>query len=237
MISIISCNEKDRLLESYVHILFHTELLLRWVDQKLKHLTNFDSMSNVQKHMNTENGMSLQEVYSTFDFITIAGSETVVSAMSSAIYHLAANASKLEILAKEVRSFSSDTNITISSTNSLKYLQAVISEAMRIFPALPGMLIRNTGAKGHIVAGRYVPPHTRIGIANFSAYTSSDNFRDADQFVPERWLGDERYSSDNRGIFKPFSYGPRDCLGIKYVLATFIQRLLHKVFHMLNSQL
>jgi cytochrome P450 len=46
-------------------------------------------------------------------------------------------------------------------------------------------------------------------------YTSPKLFKDPFAFVPERWLGDERYADDARAAVQPFSAGPRDCLGKK----------------------
>jgi cytochrome P450 len=46
-------------------------------------------------------------------------------------------------------------------------------------------------------------------------YYSPTIFRDPKSFVPERWMGDERYADDERSAFQPFSVGPRDCLGKK----------------------
>lgn len=48
-----------------------------------------------------------------------------------------------------------------------------------------------------------------------AAYHSEENFRDPDEFVPERFLGDERYKNDRFDVLQPFSYGPRNCIGQK----------------------
>lgn len=50
---------------------------------------------------------------------------------------------------------------------------------------------------------------------HWPAYYSELNFKDPKKFVPERWLDDPRYASDNRAILSPFSLGPRDCIGKK----------------------
>jgi cytochrome P450 len=39
----------------------------------------------------------------------------------------------------------------------------------------------------------------------------------AEDFIPERWLGDSQFERDKRQIFTPFSVGPRNCIGKKYV--------------------
>ena len=46
---------------------------------------------------------------------------------------------------------------------------------------------------------------------------SSRNFEKPDEFIPERWMDDgERdpiFENDKAEALKPFSYGPRDCIG------------------------
>lgn len=51
------------------------------------------------------------------------------------------------------------------------------------------------------------------------SFLDPKNFHEAQSFAPERWLKpehalfEERFAADNRAICKPFSHGPRDCLG------------------------
>jgi cytochrome P450 len=51
---------------------------------------------------------------------------------------------------------------------------------------------------------------------------SERNYKDPELFVPERWLGEERYKDDKRSALNPFSFGPRNCLGKKYVYYFFL---------------
>lgn len=46
-------------------------------------------------------------------------------------------------------------------------------------------------------------------------YRSAHNFRDPHAFVPERWLGNEKFAGDRKVALQPFSVGSRDCLGKK----------------------
>jgi cytochrome P450 len=49
-------------------------------------------------------------------------------------------------------------------------------------------------------------------------YQDPKNFAEPKSFIPERWLGeDERFANDDKAALNPFSYGPRNCLGKKYV--------------------
>jgi cytochrome P450 len=56
---------------------------------------------------------------------------------------------------------------------------------------------------------------TSVYVSQYPANHSARNFTDPNAFIPERWLGDERFTKDNFAVFNPFSFGPRDCLGKK----------------------
>ncbi|KAI8666353.1 hypothetical protein NCS57_00859800 [Fusarium keratoplasticum] len=74
-------------------------------------------------------------------------------------------------------------------------------------------------------------PQTRVSVPHWAAFHSESNFRDADSFVPERWLGDISYSNDSKDVLQPFSTGPRNCIGknLAYAEMRFIlARLLWK---------
>lgn len=61
-------------------------------------------------------------------------------------------------LAAEVRSkFHSEEDITLTNLQHLNYLQAVIDEAMRLFPSAPGTQPRVISPGGDTIVGRYVP--------------------------------------------------------------------------------
>jgi cytochrome P450 len=49
-------------------------------------------------------------------------------------------------------------------------------------------------------------------------FHSPSNFTVPEKFHPERWLGDPLFSNDDKPAFQPFSSGPRNCIGKRYVL-------------------
>lgn len=57
----------------------------------------------------------------------------------------------------------------------------------------------------------------KVGVNPYAAQRSPRNFSDADCFIPERWTGEAKYSLDRREALVPFSYGPHNCIGRKYV--------------------
>ncbi|CZR63994.1 related to cytochrome P450 CYP3/CYP5/CYP6/CYP9 subfamilies [Phialocephala subalpina] len=61
--------------------------------------------------------------------------------------------------------------------------------------------------------------YTKVGVHQFATYHSTTNFHLPGEFHPERWLPSETenpaspFYNDNRECHKPFSFGPRDCIG------------------------
>lgn len=69
-------------------------------------------------------------------------------------------------------------------------------------------------------------PRTSVFVSQKAAYYSATNFQDHDLFVPERWLPNSGYESDRKDVMQAFSYGPRNCLGKKYVHVAVLRTLL-----------
>jgi cytochrome P450 len=117
----------------------------------------------------------------------------------------------------------------------LKYQNAVISESLRLWPAAPETFRRVVNKGGKIIAGKYVPAGTHVGVYHWVAGHYSQAWTNVDEFVPERWLvksanksgetnsketstwtsnnQDDRYRSDQRSLQQPFNVGPRNCAG------------------------
>lgn len=78
-------------------------------------------------------------------------------------YYLLKNPSILSQLQKEVRSsFTQYEDITAATTVPLKYLKAVIHEAMRVYPPLPFALPRVVPQGGCTVDGHFLPGGVRL---------------------------------------------------------------------------
>ncbi|RDW75926.1 hypothetical protein BP5796_06747 [Coleophoma crateriformis] len=175
-----------------------------------------DFMTYAIANRDTPKGPTMKELEVTAGTLVLAGSETSASLLGGITFHLLKNPDKLAKLTAEIRSsFASESDINMTSVNSLKYALAVVDEGMRIFPPVPGTLYRTTKAGGNMIAGRYVPPNINVGVAHWATYHSPDNFKDPHRFVPERWLGDPAYANDNRLALQPFQVGPRNCIGRK----------------------
>jgi cytochrome P450 len=117
-----------------------------------------DFISHILKR-DAEGGLAIPEIKSTISLLVIAGSETTATLLSGVTYMLLKNPCILAKLKDEVRSaFQDEDEITIVSVGNLNYMLAVLNEALRMYPPVPGGLSRRTGDDGDIILGQYVPP-------------------------------------------------------------------------------
>lgn len=193
----------------------HVELCKRAADKRLAEKTNRpDFMSYVIRHNEKETGMSVAEIQANCYVVIIGGSETTATLLSGCVYHLLRNCSVLDALVAEIRgAFKEQKDITFASVSALPLLLGVLNETLRIYPPVPTKLPRAVPAGGAIVDGRFVPAGTIVSVCHWAASHSVMNFKDPEEFRPERWMGNEEYERDRRDAAQPFSYGPRNCIG------------------------
>lgn len=188
------------------------------VDRRINRVTDRKDFLHYILAANDEKGMSRAEINVNAFSLSIAGSESTATLLSGATFYLLKNRHMYATLIKEIRTaFKSDNEITLASTNNLAYLEAVLSESLRLYPPVAGTLPRQVPPGGETIDGAYVPAGTSVGVNHFSCYHHPQNFYRAEDFLPERWLPEIRdaapFEKDNRACMQPFSFGPRNCLG------------------------
>ncbi|KAF2168707.1 hypothetical protein M409DRAFT_20724 [Zasmidium cellare ATCC 36951] len=191
---------------------------------------NDDFLDNVYHHMGKKSGMVEGEIVANASNLVLGGSETTATLLSGCAYLLAKSPDKLRNVQNEIRTtFASEDEIDLFSVVKLPYTLAVLNETMRIYPPVPNMRGRSVPYPGDTVAGEWVPGGTKIMLPQYVAGRLASNFRQAEDFIPERFLGDPRFENDNFAIFQPFSAGPRNCIGknlayaeMRLILAKFL---------------
>ncbi|KAI1428001.1 cytochrome P450 [Xylaria sp. FL1777] len=195
------------------------------IDMRLEKGSDEPDIWNLVLSAKEDEKLSLEEMYCHSDVFMLAGTETTGTSMAGLTYYLLTNPDKLALLTQEIRAeFSSESEITMESTAGLKFLNACINEALRLYPPVPVGVPRVVPEPGQTIAGKWVAPETRVSVHHYATYHSPSNFRNPDTFAPERWLGDPAYQNDRRESVKPFATGPRDCIGQN--MAMFEMRLM-----------
>ncbi|KAI4267284.1 MAG: hypothetical protein L6R38_008321, partial [Xanthoria sp. 2 TBL-2021] len=110
--------------------------------------------------------MTREEIISTSGVLLIGGSETTATLLSGATYHLLTNPDILAKLQAEVRgAFQDESDMTLNSLakhDLLPYLEAVLTESLRMYPPVPANLPRMTGPEGDVIDGYFVPANVRV---------------------------------------------------------------------------
>ncbi|OCL13583.1 cytochrome P450 [Glonium stellatum] len=193
-----------------------------------------DIWTYILRHGDSENaaekGLSSTEMYSNAGTFMLAGTETTATQLSGITYQLLKKPEAMARLVAEVReAFPTKEDITMSALARLEFLNACLEEGLRVYPPVPVGLPRRTPAQGAVVCGNEVPGKTIVSLAHYAAYHSPSNFKNPDEFIPQRWLpeAEKEFAEDNKHILQPFSFGPRNCLGknlayheMRLVLAT-----------------
>ncbi|EED22142.1 cytochrome P450 monooxygenase, putative [Talaromyces stipitatus ATCC 10500] len=161
-----------------------------------------------------ELNLDIEHLVSNAEILIIGGSETTATLLSGVTYLILQDAKAYEKLKDEVRStFHSREDINLISVNSLPYMLACLDEALRMYPPVANGPPRVCPKGGARILGEYIPENTYASIHHWAMYRREEYFTDPDTYHPERFLGDSRFSNDQREAFQPFHLGPRNCLG------------------------
>ncbi|KAF5310744.1 hypothetical protein D9619_007782 [Psilocybe cf. subviscida] len=124
---------------------------------------------------------------------------------------------------------------------AMPYLNAVINEGLRLFPAVPTGLQRapakGTSGKQLVTPSGdfYLPEGNAVTVPAYVMHRDAVHFSPSpDAFMPERWISASSASttkfSTSRDAFIPFSLGQQNCVGrplalmeMRYLLATLVR--------------
>ncbi|KIM99956.1 hypothetical protein OIDMADRAFT_104717 [Oidiodendron maius Zn] len=192
------------------HLKFSTEKVMRRLqDEKTEHKDFIWYILKQREKYDLKQG----EIIVNSALFIVAGSETTANALSGILARLIYNKDKYEKLCKEIRAeFKKEEDIRHERLSEMVYLNAVIEEGLRIHPPVPTGLLRTVPKGGDTVDGYWVPGGTAVSVGSWAASHNEKNFRDADKFIPERWI-DPSYNTDLKKAARPFSLGPRGCIG------------------------
>ncbi|KAK4190043.1 putative sterigmatocystin biosynthesis P450 monooxygenase [Podospora australis] len=113
--------------------------------------------------------------------------------------------------------------------DKLPFLDAVVMEGLRCFPAIPMSLPRHVPQGGRDIDGFHLPGGTIVSCQAYSVQRIDKTvFPDPDTFRPERWL-DPNGDAERKKLFFAFANGGRGCVGKHLALAE-MKMLLQAVY-------
>lgn len=117
-----------------------------------------DFMTPLLSNKENFRNLSLDEIYSNFALLIIAGGETSTTALSGITHNLVHHPLVLQTLEAEIfQNFGDDKPITMEALKDLPYLNAVIKEGLRMCNPTPAGNSRIVPDGGALVCGYYIP--------------------------------------------------------------------------------
>ncbi|OCH89441.1 cytochrome P450 [Obba rivulosa] len=205
--------------------------------------TGRDVMSLLVKANASEDAkkrLTKEEMKSLIRTIMLAGQETTSTTLSWALLELAKRPEiqsqlRAEIWAKEsaIRD-RGDTDFAPPDLDSMPYLQAVLREVLRVYPAVYHNFRQAardvvlplskplTTVSGKTITEIFVPEDTRVVLSIVGYNRDVDVWgEDAHVFNPQRWMNDQVKDGHSIGVYSnllTFSGGVRGCIGWRFAI-------------------
>jgi len=187
----------------------------------------FSYLLNARDPVTGEAGMSHDELVAEAGVLMIAGSDTAALALTATLYQLALNEKVQQRLYTEIQDLTRSASQLLADPDltSCKFLRACLNEAMRLTPAVGGVLPRLVLDPGLSIAGEFVPGGSIVGVPGYALHRDPDCFHDPLSYKPERWMTEKTGATgiddirDPEAVFMNFSTGPRGCVGKTFAYA------------------
>ena len=186
-----------------------------------KHNDLLDMLLNT-KYEDTEEGMGEEQIIDEISILLFAGHETTANTVSWLFYLIASHPE----VAEKLKSTIAKTGIYDSPND--EYINAVISEGMRLYPAA---WMTERVALSDDQFGRFSFPKGTIIIPFFyGLHRNKRHWLEESAFKPERFIFPELTKGKKVKNFFPFGAGPRMCIGNNFAMAE-MSFILHTFFN------
>ncbi|KAL2820248.1 cytochrome P450 [Aspergillus cavernicola] len=178
----------------------------------ITHFLIEDFNANGKDRSAAERKAELVRLHFDSKLIIVAGSDTTASTMAFLFYHIAREPGLLGRLREEIEELTGGDGIDHRKIQSASLLNGCINETLRLHPAVPSGLYRNTPPEGVYVGEEWIPGNTTLLVHFYSMGRDESHFVDADEFIPERFSTRPELIK-HKDAFVPFSTGPFNCVG------------------------
>ncbi|KAK0158939.1 hypothetical protein PV328_009874 [Microctonus aethiopoides] len=179
----------------------------------------------LMEHVVKTNVMNDKEIISEANTLFLGFFDTVLGVYAFVMLMLAMYPKEQEKVREEIITvFGIDRDVMREDLKKLKYLDMVIKEVLRLFPAGPFLPREVTD---DLELDEYtLPKGAMIIMMPILTHRSEEYWDKPDCFIPERFLPEN--SKDRHPFaFIPFSCGPRSCPGSKFGLACLKVMIVH----------
>ncbi|XP_023312995.1 cytochrome P450 4C1-like [Anoplophora glabripennis] len=162
------------------------------------------------------NQFTERELRDEVDTFIIAGSDTTASTNSYVFLMLGLHKDLQEKVYEEIIEVVGPSRpVEREDLVKLKYMDRFIKETLRLFP-VAGVIVR--AIEEDVDLGDHlIPGGTSVIFGILRTHTNEKYWPEPFKFDPDRFLPEE-VAKRHPCTYLPFSYGPRNCLGIKYAM-------------------
>ncbi|XP_011705770.1 PREDICTED: cytochrome P450 9e2-like, partial [Wasmannia auropunctata] len=169
--------------------------------------------------------LSIDQIAGQAFVFFFAGFDSTSTLMCFAAHEIAVNQDIQEKLQKDIDKILEETNgeASYEAINGMEYLDAVINEALRMYPVAPVM--------DRVCVKDFELPPALPGLKPFllkkgqgiwlpvyALQRDPKYFEEPEKFDPERFRGERKKDTLNSGAYFPFGLGPRMCIGNRFAL-------------------
>ncbi|KAI3894195.1 hypothetical protein MKX03_003752 [Papaver bracteatum] len=109
-----------------------------------------------------------------------------------------------------------DVVLTIDELKQMEYLQAALSESLRLYPSVP-LDLKEVQEDDFFPDGTMVKKGSRVLYSIYSMARIDGIWgKDCKEYRPERWIKDGKFVSENQFKYAVFNAGPRLCVGKRF---------------------
>jgi len=159
------------------------------------------------------------------------GFDSIETLIMFAAYELALHPEVQQRLANELKNAAEKNNgdLNYDVINQLEYLDMVISEALRKYPA--GTRTERKCTRDYKVQGTNIEikKDTVVCIPIWSIHYDAQYFPEPEKFIPERFTKENK-ASRHPYAYMPFGAGPRNCIAMRFAITegkAAIAQLIH----------
>ncbi|MGN7810101.1 cytochrome P450 [Flavobacterium sp. 22076] len=166
------------------------------------------------RYEDTGESMSVEQLIDEIKVLFIAGHETTANALTFTLHLLGRNPEVQQKIFEEIIEIESQTDNVIEQLQKMTYTNAVLNESMRLYP--PAWITDRQNLEDDSLAHFNIKKNTLIGVSFYELHRNPKYWKNPDEFIPERFLGDRK--KESMQYFYPFGAGPRMCIGTGFAI-------------------
>jgi cytochrome P450 len=165
--------------------------------------------------MSNEENASItdEELRDEITTLIVTGHESTANTLTWMFYEMAKNPAIQARVYEEIKATFEDGIITPDQYDGMVYTKAVISETMRLYPAVWSMARKNL--EEVTIHDVMISANSNFMLSPYIMQRHRKYYSNPEAFLPERFLNGEM-ERQHKFIYLPFAAGPRRCIGEKF---------------------